>query len=502
MSSQIWKKISEFLILFLLIFVLLSWGILYYQNHYAIVPVGPKITKKYLHNHQVKLLINGVNSTRQRNQNIEDANIILLKTFEFHDDESGNALADLLIKKAKAGALIFIQFDVKGNDNYPHDFWAIKKGKKNPLPPPLQRLLKAYPHQVAIYPTNPPTTILTSFVDLLGVNIPIDHEKYLITWNTNKWQEPAKVIMGGMNISDSSLLGGEKNALGDFKIVANTQDYPWRDTDVELSGPVVQEMISRFDEEAKFQAKMPHASIQKHLHANMLQGLERLKLLIHSMNEHARTVFAPSEPVQNYGVSINYIAKNIYQNHIEQALIHYIQQVPQHETIILVTPYFLPSKELEQALIDAVSRDIQVKILTNSIHSKNKGFRQVASAGRCRMRAIFSKVDVNHLKYCEYLGHSQVGFHNLHQKVWLLGQHESSVFAIGSSNLDNQSLRINSEGMLFMQNPILQKQFQAMIENDMQVENIHELTQNDLMQESFTQRFQECGYDWLVDFVM
>jgi len=502
MSSLIWKKITYFFLLLLLIFVLLSWGILYYQNHYAIVPLSPNVTKKYLKNHQVKLLINGVNSTRQRNQNIEDANIILLKTFEFHDDESGNALADLLIKKAKAGALIFIQFDAKGNDNYPQDFWVIKNGKISPLPEPLQRLLKAYPQQVAIYPTNPPTNILTSYVDLLGVNIPIDHEKYLITWNTNKWQEPAKVIMGGMNVGDSSLLGGEKIAQGEFKILADTEDYPWRDTDVELSGPVVQEIISRFYEEANFQSKMPHAYIQKHFHANMRQGLERLKLLIHSLNEHAKTVFAPAEQVQNHGVSVNYIAKNIYQNHIEQALIHYIRQVPQHETIILVAPYFLPSKELMQALIEALSHDIQVKILTNSIRSKNKGFRQVASAGRCRMRAVFSKLASNHIKYYEYVGNSQVGFHNLHQKVWLLGQNEKAIFAIGSSNLDNQSLRINSEGMLFMQNPKLQKQFQAMIENDMQADNIHEITQKELIQTPLTQRFKECRYDWLVDFVM
>ena len=498
MQNLRWKKIFYYLLSFLLLFVFCGWLLLYYQNHYRVVLLNPDVTKHFVKNNQVSLLINGVNSVRQRTQNIEEANVILLKTFEYHDDISGNALVDLLIKKAKQGALIFIQFDVKGMDNYPKDFWAIKNGNKSPIPPPLERLMKEAPNQVFIYPTNPPTSIIVSFVDFLGVNIPIDHEKYLITWNTKTPEKPVKVILGGMNIGDSYLLGGEKNAQGEFKILSDTQDFPWRDTDIELSGEVVQHIVHRFVEEANFQAKMPHDYIQKYMKANMTKGLTQLKSLVALMHQHAKTAFL----FENEGVKVNYFAKNIYENKIEQALIYYIQQVPKYETIILVAPYFLPSKELQQALMDAVSRDIQVKILTNSTQSKNKSFQQVASAGRCRMRSFLSQLSSKHLKYYEYLGNSHVGFHSFHQKVWLLGENENAIFAIGSSNLDAQSLRINSETMLFMQNPQLQKQFKAMIANDMQADNIHEITLEELMHESISKRFAECQYDWIVEFVM
>lgn len=502
LGRRVLSFVCYFCIALTLIFILF-YARLYFISNPNFTPLTTDLTNTYTSNNTVTLLINGIASTQQRMANIEEADVILLKTFEFHDDLVGNSLVDLLIQKAQKGALIFIQFDVKGNDFYTHDYADIKNGKKNPIPQPLQRLMHSAPQQVAIYPTNAPADVFTQLIDFVGLHIPVDHEKYLITWNSKNPNLPVKVIMGGMNIGDMYLRGGEKDIQGKFVILPQTHDYPWRDTDIELSGEVVSQIVARFYEAAVFQAKTPNTYLQTYLSSQMNSGLIKLKQTIELMNAHAKTAYAP-EGSNNDLVAIKFIAKKIHQNQIEQALIQYIKQVPTKETITLIAPYFLPSHKLQEALLNAVSRGVNVIVLSNSVHSSESTFVTVAKATRCRLRSIFSYTakEKGSFKFYEYLGNNQIGFSNLHEKIWLLGANDHSVFAVGSSNLDAQSLRINSEDMVFMRNASLQKKVYAMVLKDLQASNTHELTDKELAQDPWLERANQCSLDWGLNFVL
>ena len=63
----------------------------------------------------VELLIDGVESFSRRFENARTADLILVKTFVFTDDETGRAAAELLAARARAGAFVVLQYDVKGS---------------------------------------------------------------------------------------------------------------------------------------------------------------------------------------------------------------------------------------------------------------------------------------------------------------------------------------------------------------------------------------------------
>src|SRR6185295_8099782 len=64
---------------------------------------------------RVKLLVNGETSAPRRYENAEGAEVLLVKTFIYANDESARKTADLLIERAKAGATVILQYDVKGS---------------------------------------------------------------------------------------------------------------------------------------------------------------------------------------------------------------------------------------------------------------------------------------------------------------------------------------------------------------------------------------------------
>ena len=171
------KKIIILVILPLLLMLLLSK--MYIQSFsFGRLSVSSGMSNES--QNRAKLLINGVKSYAQREHNLENAQVVMIKTFEFHDDFSGNQLIAKLDMLAKKGAFIFVQFDVKGIDTYGRDFSDIYYGRQSPIPLFIEKLLKKYPHQVYVFPTNAPYHFSEYFFDKLGIHFPVDHEKYFI----------------------------------------------------------------------------------------------------------------------------------------------------------------------------------------------------------------------------------------------------------------------------------------------------------------------------------
>jgi phosphatidylserine/phosphatidylglycerophosphate/cardiolipin synthase-like enzyme len=70
---------------------------------------------------RAELLIDGVSAFPRRYENSADAELIMVKTFIFYEDEAGQAIARLLSERAKAGAEVWFQYDQKGSIRGPED---------------------------------------------------------------------------------------------------------------------------------------------------------------------------------------------------------------------------------------------------------------------------------------------------------------------------------------------------------------------------------------------
>jgi phosphatidylserine/phosphatidylglycerophosphate/cardiolipin synthase-like enzyme len=62
-----------------------------------------------------ELLVDGRASWARRDANLATAELIVLKTFIFTDDEAGRAVAETLKARAAGGAMVIVQYDLKGS---------------------------------------------------------------------------------------------------------------------------------------------------------------------------------------------------------------------------------------------------------------------------------------------------------------------------------------------------------------------------------------------------
>lgn len=117
--------------------------------------------------------------------------------------------------------------------------------------------------------------------------------------------------------------------------------------------------------------------------------------------------------------------------------------------VLLVSPYFVPTKSGSEALIAAVKNGIKVTVVTNSlaatdvlaVHAGYQRYRQLLLENGVNIYEM--KVDVNH-RPTAWKGSSRS---SLHAKTFVLDTH--AVF-VGSFNFDPRSAWINTElGLIF-----------------------------------------------------
>ncbi|MEO8164659.1 MAG: phospholipase D-like domain-containing protein, partial [Betaproteobacteria bacterium] len=138
---------------------------------------------------------------------------INLETYIFEDDEVGQKFADLLIAKQKAGVQVAIIYDSIGAINAPREFF--------------KRLEQSGIRTVEFNPINP----------LMGKNKSApdhrDHRKLLIV-------DGRTAFLGGINISRVYSAGSAPSSGSAAKMEKkDANKVPWRDTHVQIEGPVV-----------------------------------------------------------------------------------------------------------------------------------------------------------------------------------------------------------------------------------------------------------------------
>jgi cardiolipin synthase len=398
---------------------------------------------------RAELLIDGVSAFARRYENSADAEVIFIKTFIFYEDEAGRAIAKLLIERAKAGAEVWFQYDQKGSIRGPEDVQnmltlADDERLLGELPL-VRKMREAGIHIIASNPVRRVKGIVRwgEFVDSwsearggdpkVRILPRFDHEKYWITLNpTPDGDRELRVILGGLNIASEYAYGGtpQKDAV--------TGRHGWRDTDIELRGPVTNDVVSRYLD-----------LIEIHTSARLAPG-ERGRLNpAQGVKGEAKARFVWNHPILGN------------KRRIERLYNELIGATPDGAPIKIATAYFAPGRRIIRPLYRAARDGHPLTVITNSTESVDMWF--VTSASRHEYRRL-SRINPD-LGLYEWLPQPEQGWFTFHSKQAAFGG--CGPVIVGSANLDAQSSEHNSESVVAVRDAQLRADFDQMFAADL-----------------------------------
>ena len=342
-------------------------------------------------------------------------NHINMESYIFEDDEIGQKFADALIAKQVQGVQVSLIYDSVGSSNSPKEFF--------------KRLTDRGIQVLEFNPVNP----LAGNKSLYQV-ANRDHRKLLIV-------DGQTAFMGGVNISGVYSTG----ASGSASKGKPGSGAPWRDTHLQVHGPVVAEFQKLF-----------------------LATWEKQK-----GDAMAQRAFFPvasgtgGEVVRAIGSSPDDPYSLIYAT--------LISAIDSAETTVRITnAYFVPDPQLLAALIDAAGRGVDVRLILPS----NTDNWMVFNAGRSHYDRLLQRG----VKIYERRGPL------LHAKTALIDGVWSTV---GSANLDRRSFLHNQEINAVVLGPEFGAQMQAMFDADIAASD--EITLEKWRQRSLGDRLSEIS---------
>ena len=120
-------------------------------------------------------------------------------------------------------------------------------------------------------------------------------------------------------------------------------------------------------------------------------------------------------------------------------------------SIDLAAPYFVPDPLSREALLDALKRGVQLRILTSGEHTD---YRVVRRASRARWGELLEAgARIYEFKPAMY-----------HAKMLVV---DRNMVSVGSTNFDNRSFRLNSEANLNIYDPAFSARVTAVFEQDL-----------------------------------
>ena len=325
-----------------------------------------------------KLLIDGEETFAAICSAMESAqDYILFQFYILRDDGLGQRCKEVFLRKAKEGVRVYVLYDELGSKDLSTQY--------------LTELREA---GVEIVPFN--TTQGSGNRFRLNFR---NHRKIVVV-------DGEVAHVGGHNIGDEYL--GKDPVL-----------TPWRDTHVELRGPVVQCIQVPFLEDWNW-------ATGKTIELDWTP--ERAE---EGDVEAACVPTGPADPLETGTLfflhSINSAQKRLW----------------------IISPYFIPDEQLMSALQLAALRGVDVRILI----PQNPDHLHVYLSGISYLEEA-KEAGVKIYRY-------QPGF--LHQKVWLIDDHTS---LIGTANLDNRSMRLNFEITMLMFDEEFAGEVEQMMEAD------------------------------------
>lgn len=339
---------------------------------------------------------------------------INLETYIFEDDEVGNRFADALIEKQAQGVQVNVIYDSVGTLSVPQAFF--------------QRLTNAGIRILEFNPVNPLTAKKGWDVNQR------DHRKLLVV-------DGQTAFLGGINIS--SVYSGGSFSRSSRKRPSG--ELPWRDTHMQVEGPVVGEFQKLF-----------------------LATWEKQKgETLAPKNYFPKPVIKGNEVVRAIGSSPDDPYSLIYAT--------LISAISNAETAVYLTnAYFVPDPQLLAALKDAVQRGVDVKIILPG----NTDSWLVFHAGRAYYAELL-EAGVKIYERRDALLHSKTA---LIDGVWS---------TIGSTNLDWRSFLHNDEVNAVILGQDFAAQMQAMFEKDLAASRL--ITPEQWAQRSLVNHLQETA---------
>lgn len=424
------------------------------------LPAGPALERRLdrrtdselRQGNAVDLLVNGAESFPRRLALARDADLILVKTFIFEDDEIGRQVATLLAERAAAGATVVLQYDIKGSTRGMGELLDMADQSDQPEwlreKPLFTRLRKA---GVIVVPTNVPRSErgmerwlgarerarqdiaqVSWFSRVLGVrNLGhFDHEKY---WITGRRQPDGTVelsaILGGLNIASEYAYGG--TPLTD----PGTGRGGWRDTDVLVRGPAALDIYDRYCDLLSLNKRHPGFDPAAWRSPQPAAG-------------EAEVRFVWNQPAFGNRRSVERLYRTL------------IQSTPSGGQIHIESAYFTPGRFLREPLEDALRRDVKLSVLTNSPESVDVPL--VVDASRSAY-ALLNRADPSAQLY-EWIPQPGAGLNTLHAKTASFGA--CGPVIIGSANLDGLSSERNSESVVLVRDPTLRAEHDAAMGQD------------------------------------
>jgi len=409
----------------------------------------------------VQLLVNGRASLLRRLANAHAADLLLVKTFIISDDEIGRRLAALMAARARAGATVIFQYDVKGSMSGAGLGELLAGGPDSPLGErDIVRGLRDA--GVIVVPANPPTralelkewrdnflrffhdpdAALERSADSLAILNHSDHEKYWITGHlTPEGRVELQAVVGGMNLASEYFYGGTR------RVDRLSKRGGWRDTDVEVRGPVVTDMVERFFDVMAYHTGQP-----------VDPALRARWTVPQAVVGSARVRFVWNQPSM------------ALRRAIERLYVTLIDATPKDGVIRIENAYFAPSRMVRHALKRALERGTRLAVLTNSPETNDIGV--VSDAARFAYYALLSTNLI--VALFERRPRPDLGESTLHSKVASFGT--CGPVVIGSFNLDAQSALHNSEDVVVIEDDGLRAEFDAMYELDVRADRASRVT--------------------------
>jgi cardiolipin synthase len=340
---------------------------------------------------KVVLLEDGTATFRALLTAIRDArDNINMETYTIEDDEVGNRFADALIEKQAQGVQVNLIYDSVGSINAPKEFF--------------KRLTDSGIKVLQYNPINPLTAKKGWDVNQR------DHRKLLVV-------DGQSAFLGGINIS-SVYSGGSFSQRSSASL---EKKAPWRDTHMQVNGPVVGEFQKLFLatwEKQKGETVAP----RQYFPQLSNQGKEVVRAIGSSPDEPYSLIYATL-----------------------------ISAISSAETSVhLTNAYFVPDPQLLAALKGAAQRRVDVTIILPSytdnwlvFHAGRSYYKELLGAGV----KIYERRDA--------LLHSKTA---IIDGVWS---------TIGSTNLDWRSFLYNDEVNAVILGQEFGTQMQAMFEKDL-----------------------------------
>ena len=323
---------------------------------------------------------------------------INMETYIIEDDEVGRQFSELLLAQQARGVQVNLLYDSVGALNTPKAFF--------------ERLQQG---GVAVLEFNPINPLTAKGPWMLNHR---DHRKLLLV-------DGRIAFIGGINISSVYSSGSIPSRTS--KSTGNAQ--AWRDTDVQIEGPVVSEFQKLFLQTWEKQDG-PALAAKNYFPALKVQGQD----IVRSIGS------TPDDPFSlMYLTLISAIGNAEKQVHLTHA-------------------YFVPDPQLRQALIDAASRGVDVKLILPSYSDSGLVFH----AGR----AHYTELLAGGVKLYERAGAL------LHAKTAVIDGVWSTV---GSSNLDWRSFLDNDEIDAVVLGQGFARQMEAMFASDLKASQLIDL---------------------------